>query len=93
MSDPTGSEELRAGPKVRIVVEASCEGCKFHRSEYYCVEDGNDVDSGFTHSCDFIASERIRNPGGRPPKECPFLALAETFAHAKLILTRESKEP
>jgi len=41
--------EKRNGPKLTIV--ADCFGCEHVRGEEYCVEDGNDCDSGTLVYC------------------------------------------
>jgi hypothetical protein len=45
----TWEEKMSEGPKVQIIV--TCSGCEYHSNEYYCVEDGNDCDSGFYNYC------------------------------------------
>jgi hypothetical protein len=37
------------------IVEYSCRGCTHCREEDYCVEDGNDVDSGYEVWCEHPA--------------------------------------
>ncbi|HSN19771.1 MAG TPA: hypothetical protein VLS49_03790 [Usitatibacter sp.] len=39
----------RNGP--RLTLAASCHGCVYEHSEYYCIEDGNDIDSGHDVYC------------------------------------------
>jgi hypothetical protein len=74
-----------SGPKVTLTVY--CTGCDYHASEYYCIEDGNDIDSGFNHYCKHWAvcgdPPRARVETGLiPPPSCPFVepAIAAAFA-------------
>jgi hypothetical protein len=66
----------REGPVVSIQVTAHCDGCKYHSHEYYCVEDGNDCDSGFYNYCSLLHPTTRKDIGERTPKECPFLTAA-----------------
>lgn len=43
------SEQKRNGPSLKIV--ASCTGCAHEHSDHYSIEDGNDVDSGWSVYC------------------------------------------
>ncbi len=43
------AQEKRNGPKLTIA--ATCQGCVYEHTESYCVEDGNDVDSGVNVYC------------------------------------------
>jgi hypothetical protein len=77
----------RNGPTVRLVIKTSCEGCRYLRSDYYCIEDGNDVDSGFTHSCllpVLPGAPPYRPVDGKPPEDCPFLAEEKHAALSRL---------
>lgn len=72
--------EKRHGPAV--LLELSCQGCAFETSEYYCVEDGNDCDSGFNYFCTHPRAPK-REEGRMPigsstntPGWCPLLASA-----------------
>ena len=63
----------REGPIV--TVSANCRGCRFDVAEYYCIEDGNDVDSGFDHYCthDAVRGDKPRAPtNGTPAALCPY---------------------
>jgi hypothetical protein len=68
---------MSEGPTVTVIRYAECRGCVHLHSEYYCVEDGNDVDSGYTHSC-----AHPTNPGRsigymtRTPAWCPVEGVA-----------------
>jgi hypothetical protein len=65
--------EKRAGPLV--VISRNCTGCTHLESEYFCVEDGNDVDSGHSHYCGhFRPRQYINSYSDRTPDWCPFLA-------------------
>lgn len=63
--------EKRLGPLT--VITHTCGGCLYHESEYYCVEDGNDVDSGFNHRCSHFGGRRI-GYDDKTPDWCPYLA-------------------
>lgn len=67
--------EKRQGPK--LTVTASCQGCAHERSEYYCVEDGNDCDSGFHVTCAHPAGrDRVGDFTWNTPEWCPLMTAA-----------------
>lgn len=68
--------EKRVGPLSTVTL--TCTGCIHHSTEYYCVEDGNDVDSGFHHFCGYFGERRhLGNyASDRTPAWCPFVAPA-----------------
>lgn len=76
------------GPAVAVRIDARCDGCCYSESTYYCIEDGNDVDSGFTYKCTLPVLPGCPpfrpKDGGVPPECCPFLkgAVDEAFAAA-----------
>ena len=64
-----------------IIIKRKCDGCKFHSSEYYYIEDGNSCDSGFERFCSHSSAV---NPGqdkkyigetDNTPDWCPFLKI------------------
>jgi hypothetical protein len=69
---------VRDGP--RVLLGLVCVGCRFDTSEYYCIEDGNDIDSGFNHYCthpDVCLTDPCSKDGrlatqGSPLDTCPF---------------------
>jgi hypothetical protein len=71
------AHEKRAGPLVTI--GARCTACSFCHSEYYSIEDGNDIDSGHSVSCthpDIGGHRRIGDTTWDTPSWCPMLKLA-----------------
>lgn len=60
---------MKFGPTLRVLVE--CHGCTHAISEYYCVEDGNDCDSGFKHYCGHFG-RRYVGLDDKTPEWCPF---------------------
>lgn len=80
----------REGPRVRLTWYTSCDGCAYSRSEHYVIEDGNDIDSGYTYSCAvpvLPGAEPIKpKDNGTPPRDCPFLAEAERAALADVTI-------
>ncbi len=73
------STEKRRGP--RLTIAASCQGCVYEHSEHYCIEDGNDVDSGVNVCCThpaqpFRPNGRIGDTTWKTPEWCPLLAEA-----------------
>ena len=64
----------RFGPKLTVIRDVRCTGCAHLRSEYYCIEDGNDCDSGVNYSCaHFEPPKRTHDEDARTPEWCPFL--------------------
>ena len=60
----------KLGPTLRVA-EMTCRGCEKLRSEYYCVEDGNDCDSGYDHHCDAAGGQAIPGSSAKTPDWCP----------------------
>ncbi len=64
--------DQRSGPSV--TVKRSCWGCKHCHTESYCVEDGNDCDSGHYVSCahpHLGKLTRIGDTSWNTPDWCP----------------------
>lgn len=59
------------GPTVKVIVDSHCDKCIHASSEYYCVEDGNDCDSGFSHWCGFFGKRRYVGDDDKTPDWCP----------------------
>jgi hypothetical protein len=85
------SAAKRNGPRLHVV--ATCQGCVYEHSEYYCIEDGNDVDSGHNVYCMNERAPGQRASGGfarvgdtlwTTPTWCPLLADARTAFAAEL---------
>lgn len=91
-------EQKRNGPSLKIL--ARCDGCVHEHSEYYSIEDGNDVDSGSSVYCKHPKAEgrdapdlgscarrSIGDTTWVTPAWCPLLpaALAELNASAALV--------
>jgi hypothetical protein len=73
------SAAKRNGPHLHVI--ATCQGCVHEHSEHYCIEDGNDVDSGHDVYCMHPASQggqrrRIGDTTWHTPQWCPLLAEA-----------------
>lgn len=73
----------RQGPMLTVV--GSCRGCEFERSEYYCIEDGNDCDSGYNRSCVHPNATPPGATDGTPPTWCPFLPASLAALAASII--------
>lgn len=79
----------REGPNVRLIMMTSCDGCLHDRSEYYCIEDGNDCDSGFNHFCGALGDKTTGD--GIPKGDCPFMKEAVARA-TEAFLNEQSKD-
>jgi hypothetical protein len=72
------TKEKKDGPTIRV--EARCDGCRFHSSEYFCYPDG-DEDWGYDYYCSHpgaqISSDQQRRViySSTTPDWCPFLPL------------------
>jgi len=88
------AEVKRQGP--RLTLQGSCHGCVYEHSEHYCIEDGNDVDSGHDVYCaneravsaaPALSANGLRRIGDttwQTPDWCPFIAAAKATLAADL---------
>ena len=64
------------GPQIKLKIDVSCSSCQYHESKYWCVENGNDFNSGFNHFCHFGKSflgPKLIGDTAQTPDWCTFL--------------------